>query len=159
MTLTMAQGGSELIANAIHAYKKAGPANALPEGLERFEDLPAHFKAIRETLDSDRPLTDLEEALIIEIQRLHATISRLESEARAAKEKGLGRQFCETWVNGMASTLSDKWFLGGLGLFTAHFTGLDVSDLTFQNLRGYISEIMSAAPNDATATPKMTTDI
>ncbi|MEL6689427.1 MAG: hypothetical protein AAFP28_03835, partial [Pseudomonadota bacterium] len=60
--------------------------------------------------------------------------------------RALGTAFKETWVTGMAKTLSDKWFLGGLCVGSAYFFGVDVTELTFENFKGRIFELLEAQP-------------
>ncbi|MEM9350388.1 MAG: hypothetical protein AAGA47_09015 [Pseudomonadota bacterium] len=143
---SMAESAAALILKGIADYKRKAPANGLPDGLELLEELPAHFSQIAEALRKDGPQATREEELEAEIKRLNSKLGKLEAEA--ARQRALGAVFREEWVRGMAKTLSDKWFVGGMCFGTAYFFGVDVSDFTLENLRGYISELMEAEPAD-----------
>lgn len=143
-TADMAEGAGNLLEKGIREYKEAAPANCLPDGLEPLEALPGQFWAIASVVRMDAEPSEREQALEAEIKNLHARIAELEHEA--AKAKSLGAKFVETWTLGMAKTLSDKWFLGGLGMGAAFFFGVDPMDLKLANVKGYINDLMNAVP-------------
>ncbi len=141
-----ARGIAESIEKVIADYKRDTPANCLPKELEHLEALPALYRVIAKSFASAENTEAKETDLVAQITLLNSRVAQLEAELKVARERTLNGRFKVKAIESLGSTFGSAWFLGALGLGTCHFFGLSPSDITYENLRGYISDLLDAAP-------------
>lgn len=141
-----ATGAADAIEKVVTDYKREAPSNCLPEELAHLEALPALFRSIARNFKSMASMEEKKADLIAQITNLNDKVARLEAELKAAKEKTLNGRFKIKAIEAFGSTIGCPWFLGVLGLETCHFFGQSPSDITYENLRGYFSDLLNATP-------------
>ena len=146
MSESAALSAAETVERAIRAYKDEAPANCLPEGLEHLEDLPGHFRAIAQVVGTTAANKDIEEELRREIESLHAKVVKLEQDLVGARSKTLKGVISTKAAEKLGTTLGNPVFYGGIAMGVGYFFGVTPSDMTFDNLRGFIKELTRRMP-------------
>ena len=144
MTENAALSAAETVERAIRAYMDEAPANCLPEGMEHLEGLPGHFRAIAKVVGNTAESEGKEEELRREIERLHAKVVKLEQDLVVARSKTLKGVISTKAAEKLGTTLGNPVFYGGMAMGAGYFFGVTPSDMTFENLRGFIQELTSA---------------
>lgn len=146
MTALSAEGAAETLERAIKEYMNQAPANCLPDELAHLDALPSLFRSIARTVKSNDLGEAKETRLLEQIIALNAKVAQLEADLKAAKEKTLNGRFKIKAIESLGTTIGSPWFLGAMALATSHFFGLSPSELTFENLRNYTSDVLGAEP-------------
>lgn len=144
VTESAALSAAETVERAIRTYKEEAPANCLPDGLEHLEGLPGHFRAIAKVVANPAVTKDMEEELRREIESLHAKVVKLERDLVEARSKTLKGVISAKAAEKLGTTLGNPVFYGGIAMGVGYFFGVTPSDMTFENLRGFIQELTSA---------------
>jgi len=145
MTALTAEGAAELLERAVAEYCNASHQNRLPEALSHLEGLPPIFRRIAHLVKAEGRAKTTEAKLRAEIEALNAQVAALEADLKAARAKSVHGLFTQAMITAMGKTFGAA-VVGGTGLAVCHFFGVSVSDLTLENLRGWLSEVEKATP-------------
>ncbi|MBE1291376.1 MAG: hypothetical protein GJ677_02700 [Rhodobacteraceae bacterium] len=137
-----ALNGAEMIERAISDYLHEAPANCLPEDLKHLEALPRHFKAIARVIRSRTSKEEKEPQLADEISKLHARVAELEKEVAVAKSKELKGLISQEAAKSFGKTIGSPLFWSGAAMSVGYFFGVTPSDLTLENFRTYVTELL-----------------
>ncbi len=140
-----AEGMAATIDQAIDRYCKDAPANCLPEPLEHLHELPNTFRAIAKVIRSNKEAEKKAEQLAAKIQELNSKVAVLEATLKEARGKTVAGLFTQSALKA-AGTAFGAGCVGTLGLGLNHFFGTWPSDLTLENFRGWLSDLLSAEP-------------
>lgn len=154
MTALAAEGAAETLTSAIGQYLKEAPANCLPEELEHLENLPMLFLAISKTVKSCELADAKERKLANQIEALNAEVAELEAKLKDAKSKTVHGLFTQSALKAAGAAFGAS-LIGSAGLAVSHFFGQWPDDMTFENFRGWLSELENASPkpNDPSSLP------
>jgi len=154
MTALTAEGAAELLERAMAEYCNASHQNRLPEALSHLEGLPPIFRRIAHLVKAEGKAKTAEAKLRAEIEALNAKVAELEADLKAARAKSVHGLFTQAMITAMCNIYIPA-VVGGTGLAVCHFFGVSVSDLTLENLRGFLEEVEKAtpAPSDTSAVP------
>nr|WP_247743577.1 hypothetical protein [Shimia sp. R10_1] len=153
LTEATALNGAEIIERAIADYLREAPANCLPEELRHLEALPQHFKAIARVIGNQTGDDEKETQLIDEISKLHARVAELEKELAVAKSKELKGVISQEAAKAFGKSIGSPYFYGGVAMGVSYFFGVSPSDMTFENLRGYVGELLRANSEGTNPSP------
>ncbi|MEP2781622.1 MAG: hypothetical protein ABJO67_00675 [Pseudoruegeria sp.] len=134
--------GAVTIERAIAGYMREAPANCLPDGLAHLEELPMHFRAIAKVLTISPPVETNERDLLVQIQGLHARVSKLEKELAVAKSKTLKGVISENAAKKFGETIGSLPLWAAVAGNAMFFFGVEPNDLTLENFRGFASELL-----------------
>ncbi len=152
-----ALNGAETLEHAISEYLRAAPANGLPEDLKHLEGLPQHFRAIARVIGSQTSKEEKEALLADEISKLHARVAELEKELAVAKSKELKGVISLKAAESFGKTIGSPVFWSGAAVSVGYFFGVTPSDMTLENFRNYVEELLrvnaDTAPNVQTQLP------
>ncbi len=151
LSAATALNGAETIERAISDYLRDAPANCLPEDLKHLEALPRHFKAIARVIGNKTDEGEKESLLVDEISMLHARVTELEGELAVAKSKALKGIISQEAAKSFGKTIGSPLFWSGAAVSVGYFFGVAPSDLTLENFRNYVAELLRA--NAETAPP------
>ncbi len=146
-----ALNGAETIERAIADYLREAPANCLPEDLIHLEALPQHFRAIARVIGSETNDDQKENQLLDQISKLHARVAELEKELAVSKNKELKGIISQEAAKSFGKTIGSPLFWSGAAVSVGYFFGVAPSDLTLENFRNYVEELLRA--NAETAPP------
>lgn len=145
MTALAADGAAETLSNAIADYLKPAPANCLPDQLAHFQHLPGLFAEISKIVKSDDLAKIKEKQLTDTIEELNAEVAKLEAALKIARSKSVNGIFTQNAL-AAAGKAFGAGAIGTLSLATVHFFGHWPDDLTFENLREWLSSLENATP-------------
>ncbi len=152
-----ALNSAETIERTISDFLKEAPANCLPEDLKHLEALPQHFKAIARMIGSRTSKNQKENQLTDEISKLHARVAALEKELAVAKSKELKGAISQEAAKSFGKTIGSPLFWSGAAVSVGYFFGVAPSDMTLENFRNYVEELLrvnvETAPADQPQLP------
>ncbi|WP_415404335.1 hypothetical protein [Tateyamaria sp. SN3-11] len=151
MTALAAEGAADTLERAIAQYLKEAPANCLPDALQHLEGVPPLFRRIATTVKGTERADAKEAKLATVVEALNAKIARLEADLHDARAKTVHGLFTQNALKAAGTTFG-AGLVGSLGLAVSHFFGEWPSDITLENLRGWLSDVSTAEPK--TAEPK-----
>lgn len=155
-----ALNGAETIERAIADYLREAPANCLPVDLKHLEALPQHFRAIAQLIGSKANEDQKESQLVDEISKLHARVTELEKELAVAKSKELKGIISQEAAKSFGKTIGSPLFWSGAAVSVGYFFGVAPSDMTLENFRNYVAELLRAnAETVPTAQPPLSSGI
>lgn len=148
--------GAETIERAISEFLREAPANYLQEDLKHLEALPQHFRAIARVISSKTNDGQKESQLVGEISKMHARVAELEKELAVAKGKELKGIISQEAATSFGKTIGSPLFWSGAAVSAGYFFGVTQSDLTLENFRSYVAELLRANAETApTAQPSL----
>lgn len=145
MTALAAEGAAETLDRAIAQYLKEAPANCLPETLTHLEGIPGLFRQIARTVKSDALSKAKAEKLASEIEALNAEVARLEAALKLARARTVDGLFTQSALKAAGGAFG-VGVVSSIGLGFAHFFGEWPSDITLENLRGWLDALEQAEP-------------
>lgn len=155
-----ALNGAETIEGAISEYLREARANCLPEDLKHLEALPQHFKAIARVIGTQTSNEQKAAQLAVEISKLHARVAELEKELAVAKSKELKGIISQEAAKSFGKTIGSPLFWGGAAVSVGYFFGVSPGDMTLENFRNYVEELLRANAETApTAQPPLPSGI
>ncbi|MBK0326518.1 hypothetical protein I5535_04340 [Rhodobacteraceae bacterium F11138] len=155
MTAIAAQGTAETLDRAIREFLDKAPANCLPDELIHLQDLPPVFRQIAEIVTNSATTEAKERRLAEEIEALNQKVAQLEAHLKEARGKTLNGRFKTAAIESLGKTIGGPWFIGAVAFGTCHFFGVSPSDLTLENLRGWLNDVNAAEPMQELAKPPL----
>lgn len=133
---------------AILAFKRAAPANQLPDGFAAFEALAPTFLSISATLSVPAGTTPDTASLQAEVNRLHGVIARLRTELQDARHRlrdarptVIEAQQVRTLGEKAATFLACVATTGIIGSGIATFFGIPPEQLRYEALKNALQEL------------------
>lgn len=145
MTALAAEGAAETLNKAIEQYLKEAPANCLPDELAHLQDLPKIFRQISSTVKSSERAEVRERKLAEQITALNAKVADLEAKLKDARGRTVNGLFMKVAITAAGGAFG-LGVMSSLGLAVSHFFGEMPSDVTLENLRGWLSDLQGAEP-------------
>ncbi|MCA8878530.1 MAG: hypothetical protein KDA73_00960 [Rhodobacteraceae bacterium] len=137
-----AESVAVLIETAIARYCDEVPANGLPDGFAPFGELPRVFNAIAATLRRSSAEAEKIDALQALVNELHATIAQLRGELAEARQRLTDTRLDALEADekrkkgaSLLNTLASVATIGGFGLASLAFFGVEAQDLGYEGLK------------------------
>jgi len=145
MTALAAEGAADVLERSIRQYLYEAPANALPDELQHLEAVPGLLNRIASTIKSAERADAKAERMADDIEALNAKVAKLEADLKAARARSVEGLFLKSAI-AAAGAAFGTGVIASLGLATSHFFGSWPSDITLENLRGWLDDLEKAAP-------------